>query len=194
MAAPRHDAPESRGGSGKAAPSEQRISIDPSPSNMASDPLDYLMAEHLRQRQFANLLNFIAEGVINRRTIADAIRFVENDLSEHILDEETSFFPILRPLCVEADKIDDLLGLLAEEHREDEGESEGILTILRAAGAGSAPTEAERERLRLFADHLKRHLALENGVLLPLARARMTPEALQILSQSMLRRRGRASN
>lgn len=183
MAAPHHDAPEGRGGSGRAGPSEKRISIDPPPSNMASDPLDFLMAEHLRQRQFANLLNFIAEGVINRRTIAESIKFVENDLAEHILDEEISFFPILRPLCVEADKIEDLLGLLAQEHREDEGESEDILAILRSAGAGSSPSDEDRERLRLFADRLKRHLALENGVLLPMARARMTPDALDILSQ-----------
>lgn len=169
---------------------DPRTAIDSPPAALIGSPLEFLFAEHLRQRQFAKLINLIADGVINRRTIVSAIKFVENDLARHILDEEVSFFPLLRPQCDPEDRIDSLLSLLADEHREDEAASENVLQILHLLATGGPPSEADSERLRAFADHLKRHLALENGVLLPLARGRMTAESLRLLSQSISMRRG----
>lgn len=168
---------------------DPRTVIDAPSVELLSSPLDFLFAEHLRQRQFAKLLALIADGVINRRAIAGAASFMENDLAQHILDEELSFFPLLKPLCEADDNIDALLDLLAAEHREDEEASVTVLSILREMAAGEGPGEIGQAALRDFAEHLRHHLALENGVLLPLARARMTPGALSLLGQLITMRR-----
>lgn len=165
--------------------------IDASCANLLSSPLEFLYAEHLRQRQFARLLTLIADGVINRKTIKEAIAFIEADLAHHILDEELSLFPLLRRACPADDRIDELLALLSEDHRQDEGGSEAVLIVLRRMAGGESAQARDEAVLRDFADHLRRHLALENGVLLPLAESRMTPDLLRILSQSMTARRNK---
>ncbi|WP_293683206.1 hemerythrin domain-containing protein, partial [uncultured Phenylobacterium sp.] len=75
--------------------------------------------------------------------------------------------------------------ILAKEHREDETGSEVLIEILQRMTAGAAPSEDERALLRDFSDRLRHHLALENGVLLPIARTRMNAEALRAVGESM---------
>lgn len=190
MTAAHHDNHERGAGSNDYKADDPRAAIDAPSVELLSAPLDFLFAEHLRQRQLAKLLTLIADGVINRKAIAGAASFVENDLAQHILDEEVSFFPLLKPLCEPDDNIDALLDLLAAEHREDEETSATVLSILRAMATGAEPGEMGRAALRDFAERLRHHLALENGVLLPLARARMTPGALSLLAQLITMRRG----
>lgn len=177
------------GGSSSADAGDPRAAIDAASADCTTAPLDFLFGEHLRQRQFAKVLTLIADGVINRKTIADAIFFIKSDLALHILDEELSFFPALRASCDADDKIDEILEILAKEHREDETGSEALIEILQRMTSGEAPSEDERALLRDFSDRLRHHLALENGVLLPIARTRMNEEALRAVGQSMAARR-----
>ncbi|NWG92311.1 MAG: hemerythrin domain-containing protein [Parvularculaceae bacterium] len=116
--------------------SDPRTAIEPQAAALVNSPLDFLLAEHLRQRQAAKILLLIADGLINRRTIAAVIRFIEDDLAQHILDEEACFFPILRGRCEKDDNIDALLNVLADEHREDEQQSGEALRILRVLAVG----------------------------------------------------------
>lgn len=176
-------------GTSGADANDPRAIIDAPASDCATSPLDFLFGEHLRQRQFAKVLTLIADGVINRKTIASAITFIETDLALHIMDEELSLFPALRSSCETDDKIEDLLEILAKEHREDETGSDAIIAILNQMAAGIAPGERDREQLRDFSDRLRHHLALENGVLLPIARMRMNADALRAAGESMAARR-----
>lgn len=169
--------------------SDPRTAIEPQSVALINSPLDFLLAEHLRQRQAAKILSLIADGLINRRTIATVIRFIEEDLAQHILDEETSFFPLLKGKCEKEDNIEALLDLLADEHREDEQQSGEVLGVLRSLAGGGDANAAECALLREFADRLRRHIALENGVLLPLARSRLDPLSLDVIAQSMTSRR-----
>lgn len=169
--------------------SDPRTAIEPQAAALVNSPLDFLLAEHLRQRQAAKILLLIADGLINRRTIAAVIRFIEDDLAQHILDEEACFFPILRGRCEKDDNIDALLNVLADEHREDEQQSGEALRILRVLAVGGDADAGECALLREFADRLRRHIALENGVLLPLARMRLDPVSLDVIAQSMTSRR-----
>ncbi len=168
-----------------------KAAIDPPDLKLISSPLDFLFAEHLRQRQFAKILALAADDVINRKTIRSVIAFIRADLAQHIRDEEIAFFPSLRRLCGPDDNIDAILDVLAEEHREDETASEAVLSTLQKLEKGEKASEAESAALRDFADHLRRHIALENGVLLPIARARMTAEALSLVAQSLASARAR---
>ncbi len=190
MSIAHHDGHERRDGAGAIGDDDPRAAIDPVEPALLATPLDFFFAEHLRQRQLAKILTLIADGLINRRTIATVIAFIRTDLAQHILDEEISFFPFLRPLCHPEDNIDAILNLLAEEHRADESESEAMIAILDDMAKGGEAGDAARGKLRDFADRLRHHLALENGVLLPLARARMTGDALRLVAQSMAARRG----
>jgi hemerythrin-like domain-containing protein len=193
MSIAHHDGHDRRdGGAGAIGDDDPRAAIDPAAPALVAAPLDFFFAEHLRQRQLAKILTLIADGLINRRTIATVIAFIRTDLAQHILDEEISFFPFLRPLCHPEDNIDAILNLLAEEHRADESESETMIAILENMAKGGEPGDAARAGVRDFADRLRHHLALENGVLLPLARARMTSDALRLVAQSMAARRGGA--
>ena len=135
--------------------SDPRTAIEPQSVALINSPLDFLLAEHLRQRQAAKILSLIADGLINRRTIAAVIRFIEEDLAQHILDEETSFFPLLKGKCEKEDNIEALLDLLADEHREDEQQSGGVLDVLRSLSGGGDANAAECALLREFADRLR---------------------------------------
>lgn len=190
MSIAHHDEHERRGESDKADDGDPRADIESAEPGLIASPLDFFFAEHLRQRQAAKILTLIADGFINRRTVSTVVSFIENDLARHISDEELSFFPVLRPLCRPDDNIDTILNLLAEDHRADEDASEKVIDILRAIMNGDEPGEAGRMTLRDFANHLRHHLALENGVLLPIARVRMTDDALRLVAQSMSIRRG----
>lgn len=189
MATAHQDGNDRLSGAGNFGAGDPRTAIDAPASTLLSSPLEFLSAEHLRQRQFAKLITLIADGVINRQAIAGAIAFIEVDLAQHILDEEMALFPMLKRACEPDDKVDDLLDLLAEEHKHDEAASAKIMMTLRRMAVGEEPSATECAALRDFADHLRRHLALENGVLLPLAEARMAPETLKLLSEAMRVRR-----
>lgn len=167
--------------------------IEQASTDLIGSPIDFLYAEHLRQRQAAKIITLIADGVINRRTIHTMIEFITNDLALHVLDEEISFFPILRRRCLPDDRIDELLSVLAADHRDDERMSEEVVAILRKLASGDSAGDEDQSTLRRFADHLRHHLALENGVLIPIARARLNDEMLGVIAQSMIarRRRGR---
>lgn len=189
MAAAHQGRDDRGGGLDDASLADPRTAIAPQMPALINTPLDFLMAEHLRQRQAAKILSLIADGLINRHTIEGVIRFIEEDLAQHILDEETALFPLMRAKCDADDKIDALLGILSDEHREDEQQSDDAVETLRALAAGHEVGEEQRTLLRDFADRLRRHIALENGVLLPLARWRLDQVSLDIVAQSMIQRR-----
>ncbi|MFZ5617639.1 MAG: hemerythrin domain-containing protein [Pseudomonadota bacterium] len=189
MTAAHHDNHGHGAGSDEHKMEDPRTAIDAQSAELLSAPIDFLYAEHLRQRQAAKIIALIADGVINRRTICATIEFIRNDLPMHILDEETSLFPILRRRCPPDDKIDELLSLLAADHRDDERISEEVVAILRKLASGESANDADQSVLRRFADHVRHHLALENGVLIPIARARLNDEMLSVITQSMIARR-----
>jgi len=56
--------------------------------------------------------------------------------------------------------------------------------------AGRVPTAPEATRLTCFTRHTHRHLIAVKAILLPLARARLTPRDLHSLSLRMQARRG----
>jgi hemerythrin-like domain-containing protein len=168
-----------------------RWAIDPLPDGILDAPLDYFLAEHHRQRQAASQLLAIADGACDPGGVKRLLEFLEEDFARHIAEEESAFFPLLRSVCLAEDVVEALLSRLALEHGQDESVGDQVFDILRALGAGKKPTPVDASRLRYFAEHLKRHIALENAVLLPLARARFTPEKERALAAILRERRVR---
>ncbi|MBT8472617.1 MAG: hemerythrin domain-containing protein [Marinicaulis sp.] len=166
--------------------------IESTPKGLIDEPLDFLFAEHHRQRQAALILTFVADGQFDEAGVQELIEFLQNDFALHVQDEELGFFPILKSCCPPEDNIDSIVARLVEEHKKDELIGEDILKILKTSVLTRAITQEESRELRAFAEHIRQHLAFENAVLLPIARARMDEAALAHLSADMKGRRSSA--
>jgi len=166
--------------------------IEPMPAGPIDDPLAFILAEHRRQREAAAILLMIADGELDRRGVGGLVRFLETDFLRHLADEEEVLFPALRRACPPADAIDGLTARLSEEHRQETSLGEDVIDILNGLLSGVALSTSARKRLRHFSEHVRQHLALENAILLPIARVRLT-EADQRGLAAMLSEARRAS-
>lgn len=159
--------------------------IGPAPAGPIDDPLDFILAEHRRQREAADILMMIADGELDRRGVGALARFLETDFLRHFADEEDVLFPALRRVCPPVDAIDGLSARLFEEHRQEKSLGEDVIDILNGLLSGAALSTSARRRLRHFSEHVRQHLAVENGILLPIARVRLTPADLKALAAKL---------
>lgn len=164
--------------------------IEPMPSGLIDSPLDFIFAEHHRQREAVAILTMVADGEVNRRGISELIAFLEQDFALHIGDEEIVLFPVLRQHCLPEDNVDRILDRLQDEHRADEVNGDLTIEILKGRLDDRPLSGEASRRLRRFAEHVRQHLALENGVLLPIARVRLNPNVLESLADMLRERRG----
>ncbi len=163
--------------------------IDAPSPQLIENPIDFLFVEHNRQRQAANILHLVADGEVNEAGVKKLIDFLETDFAVHVADEELCFFPLLLQNCPPEDNIDKLIERLADEHKKDEGTVAGMTSVLESVLAGEKLSGKVSRTVRGFAEHILQHLALENAVLLPIARARLNKKSLQALSDMMKERR-----
>lgn len=169
--------------------------IEAIPENLFREPIDYLYADHFRQRVVCKFLDEIAfdpaaPGAARLAVIVRA--YLERELPHHIADEEQELFPRLRSRCNPADNTERILGMLSEEHRRDGDLCEAVLEGLRALAEGheTSPCAAFPRAAAAFAETQRRHLAWEDDVVLPLARERLTNEDLGEMGRNMAERRG----
>ncbi|NOX82398.1 MAG: hemerythrin domain-containing protein [Alphaproteobacteria bacterium] len=181
-------------GADAGAAQENRSAVNPwdieAPSpELLESPIEFLFVEHNRQRQAANILHLVADGEVNKAGVKKLIDFLETDFAVHVADEELCFFPLLLQHCPPEDNIDKLIERLADEHKKDEATVTGMTTVLNDVMAGNKLNDKAVRTVRGFAEHILQHLALENAVLLPIARARLNETALCALSDMMKERR-----
>jgi hemerythrin-like domain-containing protein len=159
----------------------------------AEDPLDFILYEHLRHRVMCTALEALAEDAApDAATVAKLAAFIRSDLSQHIADEENVFFPMLRRRCLPEDEIDSALQRMNREHAEDRELSTDVRIILMKVATEGRPVSVfpgAQEALKLFAQHQRRHMMLENAVLIPLARRRLTDEDMRALIARLATRR-----
>jgi hemerythrin-like domain-containing protein len=160
--------------------------------DLLASPLDYILAEHFRQRLVCNLLEQIVQESAEQATAGELLDFLERDLPLHVEDEEEDLFPILRRRAHPEDEIDRLLDQLSAEHARDEALLGSVAKALERLRAGKrvAPKGKLATDVRMFAQSQRRHLAIENAVVLPVARLRLTNADLAKLTARMAERRG----
>jgi len=169
--------------------------IEAIPENLFREPIDYLYADHFRQRIVCKLLDEIAFDPVateSARMAAIALAYLERELPQHIADEEQELFPRLLGRCGPADNGERILVMLSEEHKRDSDLCEAVLEGLRAAAEGHEPSHCAAfvRAAAAFAEAQRRHLAWEDEVILPLARERLSNEDLADMGRSMAQRRG----
>jgi hemerythrin-like domain-containing protein len=168
--------------------------VDEIPTALLEDPLDWFFAEHYRHRQACSLMEHVAQAMeFDEAAIRGLLDFVQDEMALHLVDEDEDLFPLLRRRALPEDDIERILGLLSADHRQDRRQATLLAHVLQAAlDGGQAPgaDPAGREALTTFAKHERRHLALENAIVLPIARQRLSASDLADLSQRLGARRG----
>lgn len=161
---------------------------------LLSQPLEFIHVEHLRHRELCQAAEELADADAFDDQLATAIvSFLENDMALHVIDEEEDLFPILRRRLKPSDEAGRVIGLLSGEHAADEALSREIASGLKSAIAARASRlpKAVGNALLAFADRQRRHLSIENAILLPLAARRLSKRDLDQMARRMAARRGR---
>lgn len=163
------------------------------PTQLLRTPLDYILADHHRQRELFSLCEELAEADAFDPKLAGTVAgFLETEMELHVIDEEEDLFPMLRRRLLPEDDIERIIGLLSGEHAADEALAREIVKALRAGisiDCGTIAT-ALRNALLTFADRQRRHLAVENAIVLPLAATRLSEKDTIDLGRRMAVRRG----
>lgn len=172
----------------------QSPAIEPLPPELIHEPLNWLFAEHYRHRQLCQLIERVGNATVLLSDEAhEILAFLRHDMPLHVIDEEDDLFPLLRRRCQPSDELDSVLGALSAEHRDDLDRTRALIAELERALADGRVPGHDRENRRLFTEfarHERRHIALENAVVLPIARLRLTVADLRSLSVRLAARRG----
>jgi hemerythrin-like domain-containing protein len=149
-------------------------------------PLDFFACEHLRQRQMLDHFEEAAVAkTLDRRLAIEIVNFLRHDLALHYLDEEEGLFPLMRLRCPKEDDIEQVLSALAILRVGSRALLEVVIAGLEAALVAARPVAPQgslRQAMVDFARKERRHLVLENCIVLPLARRRLRARDLSGLS------------
>lgn len=171
----------------------EALATMPPPEQLLA-PLDYIFADHFRQRTLCKLLDGIAtEKVTDLKVMTAVLRFMRDEFGMHVLDEEEDLFPLLRRRTEPEDRIEETLEELCQEHAADRKDASEIVDGLAALEEHAGRRKlagALRKLIHRFAANERRHLTVENAIVLPLARARLTVDDLRNLGRRMAARRG----
>lgn len=160
--------------------------------SLLARPLDYIQAENLRHRELCLAAERLAEHDTLDVPLARAILgFLETDMTLHVMDEEEDLFPVLRRRLKPGDDVARIIGLLSGEHAADKVLTDEIIQSLKQllGGGRRCLPEALRNALLAFADRQRRHVTVENAIMLPLARLRLSKQDLERVASRMAARR-----
>ncbi len=153
-------------------------------------PLEALREVHFLQRQICRDLEVLAETRVPRAALARGVLLnLCRDLPLHHADEDHDLFPLLRKRAEPEDEIDPLLDRLSADHSRDAGQRPPLLAALACLADGALPAPEDRIALLALAQSERRHMTIENAIVLPLARARLTDEDRTHLMAAMAARR-----
>lgn len=171
----------------------ERQHLAPPPSSLLDDPLGLIDADHARQRAVCRVLRQLSiANRVDRELARDVANFLIHELPLHHRDEDEDLFPLLARRAFPEDGLAPILAQLAGDHIES------CATARKIAAALSSPAEkptmaVDRESAELARDYAaseQRHLAIENAIVMVIARKRLKAGDLQAMSRSMKARRG----
>jgi len=172
------------------------MSASPASEHLA-DPIDVVVADHFRIRAMLILVCEIARSRMSprvREVIARSLlSFLRGDLEEHLRDEEEGLFPLLERRLTVSDLVDPSLRRIVAEHGVGRALGAELVGMIgRVETFAEQPPPATFRRVAAsFARTKRHHVAVENGIVVPLARARFTARDLRVLGDWMIQRRCR---
>jgi hemerythrin-like domain-containing protein len=165
------------------------------PEDRFRDPLGFIYAEHYRNRIICNTLDAAHpawQSKLSTQELEAIVEFYAADLPLHVADEEELLFPALRERSKPSDNLPEILALLEAEHRSNQPLVDSVIAGLKELIASGSVGEAELfgQKCQAMSEFQRRHIAWENGVLLPLAKRRLTAGDIADLGRAMAGRRG----
>lgn len=159
------------------------------------NPLDHIAEDHMHEREVCALIDRLVSGAgITAPDLTQVLDFLAEGLQRHLEDEEIDLFPMMLRRCAPEEEIGKIIAKLRSDHGHGLAQASEIAALIGAAGpAGAGLNDQSRKRLTEFVRHARRHLILENAVVLPIARARLTARDLKTMKRHMIERRGRAA-
>lgn len=158
------------------------------------NPLEFFHTDHARQSDLCETLADIATAErIDEETAHQLLQYLQWEMPLHTIDEEEDLFQLLRRRARARDDLEQVLSALSGEHRADAELSGQICRYLRELlkNTDNMPLSAEmRLAFMDFSARQKRHLMVENTVIMPLAEARLTAADRRDLGRRMAARRG----
>ena len=175
------------------SPKNKMVSSSKRVHPAADDPFSVISASHTRHREVCQSLKPIAESRV--MTLDDFLRlrqFFHHDLPHHRDDEEKCFFPVLRRR-VQPERDLNLSSLLERIAMERRKADRLMLEILHSLGtpATSHPVAISAALASDIGDyHVSemRRLAITNGVIMTIARTRLTRQDISSISRCMATR------
>lgn len=141
----------------------------------ADSPLEALREMHFLQRQICRDMETLAETKTARPELALAVLTnLCRDLPLHHADEDEGLFPLLRERALEEDEIAPLLTRLSADHAAIATALPPLLDALACMADGALPAPEDRTALRALAQIKRRHMTVENAIILPLSQIRLT--------------------
>ncbi len=169
-------------------------------SHHFSDPTGLLSDCHRRIEMFMRSLEGVAKAMDSapsedtRQALETALRYFREAAPKHTADEEESLFPRLRRL--QSPEVENALAKLEElegEHRWAEplhAEVESLgLAYLSQGQLSPAQIEAFRSAVSGLSAMYKRHIAVEDGTLFPVAANALSDGDKQAIASEMAKRR-----
>ena len=177
---------------GKGAGHQRGDTLGPTDPRLLGNPLDFIAEDHLRERQICAEMDQLAQARPNDPDLlADILNFLTEELPMHLADEEQDLFPMMVRRCDPEDEIERVISRLQSDHLHAKADTYALIQALRAAHDMQGPlNDGAAGRLSDFAGKARRHLILENAVVLPIARKRLTPSDLDRMRANMMARRG----
>ncbi len=159
---------------------------------LPDNPLDGLANEHMHLREVCGHLDALASSDRAQPVLALSARaYIRGVLPNHARDEEEDLFPLLRRRAPDDADLQGTLDRLSRDHRDIAAARPGVIAILEwMITDNTAPDPPRAAALKAFADLERRHLLVENAVVLPLARAYLNARDLKRLRHRMQARRG----
>lgn len=167
--------------------------LAPVPSILLDDPLEYLLAYHLRQRCLCAALRRIASvGRVDYALAHCVATLLGKELAQHHEDEDQDLFPAVMRRALPEDDLAPIIAQLTEDHRRSNPLASFITEEL---GLCTPETTLELDTgstaiMTAYAERENRHLAIENAIVMVIARKRLKPEDLKGISRRMKTRRG----
>ncbi len=158
------------------------------------DPLDMIVADHYRIRAMLGLASILARGRASPRvreiTARALLAFLRVDLDRHLADEEAHFFPMLEQRLAPSDLLDPSLRQMAVQHASMRASAALLAEEFARVAEDPAPPPGARLRrcVAEFAQAKHRHIAIENAMVLPRARAQQEAHVPVLVLRVLLAR------
>lgn len=166
--------------------------LDALPISLLDEPLEFIFADHFRQRSLCAALRSIAgRRSVPRASAYKVLAFLKNDLALHHQDEDAGLFPVLCERAAPEDGLSPILARLSEDHRQAAplvAEIVAVLSVMPPHDPITIPAAAA-ETMFAYVAAEQLHLSVENGIVLVLARKRLKHADLAAMSMAMKARR-----